>query len=53
MKSIEQTGTLTFGALFLLAQARLEIDFDEGVKVNYLKFKEANQLIPWLTAKED
>lgn len=36
-----------------LAQHRLEIDLDEGVKVNYLKFTGAVQPIAGLAAKED
>ena len=36
-----------------LAQQRLEIDLDDGVKVNYLKFEGAVQTIPGLAAKED
>jgi type II restriction/modification system DNA methylase subunit YeeA len=36
-----------------LAQARQEIDLDDGVKVNYLKFTGAVQPIPGLAAKED
>ena len=36
-----------------LAQQRLEIDLDDGVKVNYLKFTGAVQTIPGLAAKED
>ena len=36
-----------------LAQQRLEIDLDDGVKVNYLKFAGAVQTIPGLAAKED
>jgi type II restriction/modification system DNA methylase subunit YeeA len=36
-----------------LAQQRLEIDLDDGVKVNYLKFVGAVQAIPGLAAKED
>ena len=36
-----------------LAQQRLEIDLDDGVKVNYLKFEGAVQAIPGLAAKED
>jgi type II restriction/modification system DNA methylase subunit YeeA len=36
-----------------LAQARLEIDLDDGVKVNYLKFEGAVAPIPGLAAKED
>jgi len=36
-----------------LAQQRLEIDLDDGVKVNYLKFEGAVTPIPDLAAKED
>jgi type II restriction/modification system DNA methylase subunit YeeA len=36
-----------------LAQKRQEIDLDDGVKVNYLKFEAAVQIIPGLAAKED
>lgn len=36
-----------------LAQQRLEIDLDDGVKVNYLKFGEALAPIPGLAAKEE
>jgi len=36
-----------------LAQQRLEIDLDDGVKVNYLKFQGAVQPIPGLAAKEE
>ena len=36
-----------------LAQQRLEIDLDDGVKVNYLKFDGAVKAIAWLAAKED
>ena len=36
-----------------LAQQRLAIDLDDGVKVNYLKFEGAVQPIPGLAAKED
>lgn len=36
-----------------LAQQRLEIDLDDGVKVNYLKFDGAVSPIPGLAAKED
>jgi hypothetical protein len=36
-----------------VAQARLEIDLDDGVKVNYLKFTGAVQPIAGLAAKED
>jgi len=36
-----------------LAQQRLEIDLDDGVKVNYLKFKGALVPIPGLEKKEE
>lgn len=36
-----------------LAQQRLEIDLDDGVKVNYLKFEGAVATIPGLAAKEN
>ena len=39
--------------LLPLAQQRLEIDLDDGVKVNYLKFEGAVQPIAGLAAKED
>jgi hypothetical protein len=35
-----------------LAQQRLEVDLDDGVKVNYLKFEGAVQAIAGLAAKE-
>jgi hypothetical protein len=35
------------------AQHRLEIDLDDCVKTNYLKFEEAVAPIPGLAAKED
>jgi hypothetical protein len=36
-----------------LAQARIELDLDDGVKVNYLKLEEALAPIPGLAAAED
>lgn len=36
-----------------LAQKRLEIDLDDGVKVNYLKFKGLLETIPGLEKKEE
>ncbi len=39
--------------LLPLAQKRLEIDLDDGVKVNYLKFGDALAPIAGLAAKED
>jgi hypothetical protein len=41
------------GALWAgLAQARIELDLDDGVKVNYLKLGEALASIPGLAANE-
>jgi hypothetical protein len=39
--------------LLPLAQRRLEIDLDDGVKVNYLKFGNALATIPGLAGKEE
>jgi len=39
--------------LLPLAQQRLEIDLDDGVKVNYLKFGNALATIPGLASKEE
>jgi len=39
--------------LLPLAQRRLEIDLDDGVKVNYLKFGNALATIPGLASKEE
>jgi type II restriction/modification system DNA methylase subunit YeeA len=40
-------------ALLPLAQQRIELDLDDGVKVNYLKLQDVLALIPGLAAKED
>jgi outer membrane receptor for Fe3+-dicitrate len=40
-------------ALLPLAQQRIELDLDDGVKVNYLKLKDVLQKIPGLAAKGD
>ena len=40
-------------AILPLAKQRLEIDLDDGVKVNYLKFGGALAPIAGLAAKED
>lgn len=39
--------------LYPLATEQVEIDLDDGVKINYLKFGEALKKIPGLDAKED
>ena len=40
-------------ALLPLAQQRIELDLDDGVKVNYLKLQDVLAKIPGLKAKED
>ncbi|WP_341885163.1 BREX-1 system adenine-specific DNA-methyltransferase PglX [Synechococcus sp. UW140] len=40
-------------ALLPLAQQRIELDLDNGVKVNYLKLQDVLAVIPGLAAKED
>lgn len=40
-------------ALLPLAQQRIELDLDDGVKVNYLKLQEVLQKIPGLASKGD
>ena len=40
-------------ALLPLAQQRIELDLDDGVKVNYLKLQDVLSPIPGLAAKED
>jgi hypothetical protein len=40
-------------ALLPLAQQRIELDLDDGVKVNYLKLQAVLALIPGLAAKEE
>jgi len=52
MKSIDQRSPVTCDTLFPLAQ-QLEIDLDDGVKVNCLKFGDALAPIAGLAAKED
>lgn len=40
-------------SLLPLAQQRIELDLDDGVKVNYLKLQDVLATIPGLAAKED
>jgi hypothetical protein len=40
-------------ALLPLAQQRIELDLDDGVKVNYLKLQDVLAPIPGLAAKEE
>ena len=40
-------------ALLPLAQQRIELDLDDGVKVNYLKLQDVLATIPGLASKED
>ncbi len=42
-----------YEVLYNRAAQKIEIDLDEGVKVNYLKFGESLKKIPGLEAKED
>jgi hypothetical protein len=39
--------------LLPLAEKRIEIDLDDGVKVNYVKFSGAVRNIPGLAAKDE
>ena len=39
--------------LYPLATQQIEIDLDDGVKANYLKFGEARKKIPGLAAKDE
>jgi hypothetical protein len=40
-------------ALLPMAQQRIELDLDDGVKVNYLKLQDVLATIPGLAAKEE
>jgi type II restriction/modification system DNA methylase subunit YeeA len=52
-KIINELNTWERDVLYPLATKQLEIDLDDGVKVNYLKFGAALKKIPGLDAKED
>lgn len=50
---IEELEEYERDVLYPLATRQVEIDLDDGVKVNYVKFGEALKKIPGLDAKED
>lgn len=52
-KMLDELDTYEREVLYPLATEQLEIDLDDGVKVNYQKFGEALKKIPGLAAKED
>lgn len=52
-KMIDELDIYEREVLYPLATQQLEIDLDDGVKVNYLKSGEALKKIPGLAAKED
>jgi hypothetical protein len=52
-KSLKDCQDWERNTILPFAQQRLEIDLDDGVKTNYLKFEGAVQTIPGLAAKED
>jgi len=52
-KMIDELDTYEREVLYPLATEQLEIDLDDGVKVNYLKFGEALKKIPGLAAKDE
>jgi type II restriction/modification system DNA methylase subunit YeeA len=52
-KQIDELNEWERDVVFPLAQAKIEIDLDDGVKANYPKFGEALKKIPGLEAKDD
>ena len=52
-KVIAEINDYEQSVLYPLATQQIEIDLDDGVKVNYLKFGNALKKIPGLEAKED
>lgn len=52
-KTIEELEDYERDILYPLASKRIEIDLDDGVKVNYPKFGEALKRIPGLEVRED
>ena len=52
-KVLKECQTWEQDALLPLAQQRIELDLDDGVKVNYLKLQDVLAVIPGLAAKED
>jgi len=53
VKLISETNEQERGVLYPLATKRVEIDLDDGVKVNYLKFDGVLEKIVGLESKED
>lgn len=52
-KTIDELDNWEREVLYPLATEQVEIDLDDGVKVNYLKFGPALKKIPGLEAKDD
>lgn len=52
-RSIDELATWERDVLYPLATQRIEIDLDEGVKVNYARFGAALKKIPGLEASEE
>jgi hypothetical protein len=52
-KTLRECADYKRDTLLPLAQARLELDLEDGVKVNYLKLGEALAPIPGLAAREE
>ncbi|MTW21821.1 BREX-1 system adenine-specific DNA-methyltransferase PglX [Allochromatium palmeri] len=52
-KTIDELDTWEREVLYPLATEQIEIDLDDGVKVNYPKFGQALKKIPGLEAKDD
>jgi hypothetical protein len=53
MKNLQDCEDWERQTILFLAQARIELDLDDGVKANYLKLSEALAPIPGLAAVED
>ncbi|WP_253799390.1 BREX-1 system adenine-specific DNA-methyltransferase PglX [Rhodovulum sp. P5] len=53
VKHIDELNEWERDVVFPLAQAKIEIDLDDGVKANYPKFGAALKKIPGLEAKDD
>jgi hypothetical protein len=52
-KQIDELNEWERDVVFPLAQAKIEIDLDDGVKANYPKFGAALKKIPGLEATDD
>jgi hypothetical protein len=52
-KQIEELNAWERDVVFPMAQQKIEIDLDDGVKANYPKFGTALKKIPGLEAKND